>query len=129
MANNGYIHYILVRRDLPFGITLAMVAHAAAESNNGDHFVVAVLGVRNEHQLGKWHEKLTLLDIAHVDIVEPDPPWHGALMSIGVFPDKRDDISHIFSDLSAYYEYEGPRPTTSRSDIDIASQVDGIVGL
>jgi peptidyl-tRNA hydrolase len=99
------IHYILVRRDLPFGVTLAQVAHAAAESNNlAGHCTVAVLGVRNENRLKKISYKLKSKEVAHVDIREPDAPWNGQLMAVGVVPGEREDLASHFKDLQAYRE-------------------------
>ena len=113
------IHYILVRRDLPFGTTLAMVAHAG--QLGGFYSTVAVLGVRNERQLEKWCLKLADLDVLHEDIQEPDAPWNGALMAISVGPGYRDELSPHFRDLAPYYEFEGPTTTSSGPEPDLTT--------
>ncbi len=100
---NDYIHYILVRRDLPFGTTLAQVAHAAANTGQGQ-ITVAVLGVRDEPTLKRWADKLTKHNAAHAVIKEPDPPYNGAWTAIGVFPSLRSRLSPIFRKLTTYTE-------------------------
>lgn len=106
---NDTIHYILVRRDLPFGVTLAQVAHAAAESGHGQHHTVSVLGVKDEKALRKWAKRLSERGIPHGCIHEPDEPWNGALMAIGVDPGLRLRLSWHFKRLDTYRIYEGPR--------------------
>lgn len=103
------IHYIAVRRDLPFGTTLAMVAHAAAESNDlVGHCTVCVLGVRNERTLLKLHAKLNSYGIKNELVCEPDEPWNGAAMSLGVRPGSRDDLSPYFTKFQTYQVFQEP---------------------
>lgn len=42
--------------------------------------------VEDEAELALLAERLELASIAHVVIREPDPPWSGALMAIGITP-------------------------------------------
>jgi hypothetical protein len=42
--------------------------------------------VDNEAELALLAERLELASIPHVVIREPDPPWSGALMAIGIAP-------------------------------------------
>jgi hypothetical protein len=44
------------------------------------------LMVDNEAELALLAERLELASIAHVVIREPDPPWSGAVMAIGIAP-------------------------------------------
>lgn len=188
-----FTHYIIVRRDLPFGVTCAMVAHAAGESfyafakndergvmgggvtsarpGSGDtsgagggenpphsaslshdpevadscdicrgssekehpveapqglhtgrsqvqvpppaplddrrfeHIVArskidgiprptaVVLGARNEQRLQRLERLLRTRGVSFVAIREPDPPFHGQLMAIGLHPGDRDALA------------------------------------
>lgn len=45
-----------------------------------------VLGARNVSRLTNLSRALTVADIAHTSICEPDAPYHGALMAIGLWP-------------------------------------------
>lgn len=145
-------HYIIVRRDLPYGVICAMVAHAAGESfylynrpssstfraaadakalaegggenpSSGtsllggssvlersvsaersvvqfhpaqpiDMTTVVVLGARHEAKLARLERRLLDAGVAHVAIREPDTPYHGALMAIGLVPARRGDVAH-----------------------------------
>jgi hypothetical protein len=42
--------------------------------------------VDNEAELALLAERLELAAIPHVAVREPDPPWSGALMAIGIPP-------------------------------------------
>lgn len=85
-------HYCIVRDDLPRGVLAAQLIHAAGESGAGERGLYAVaLAVRGEAELRLVEDKLRFLEIAHRAIREPDPPWNGQLMAIGVVPMARDD--------------------------------------
>ena len=80
-------HYIVIRRDLPIGVLAAQVAHAAARSgphDERDH--VVILAVADEVELATVASSLAEVAVDHVQIFEPDPPWCGSLMAIGVRP-------------------------------------------
>ncbi|MCK5641794.1 MAG: hypothetical protein KAJ19_13410 [Gammaproteobacteria bacterium] len=65
-----------------------MVIHAAGESARGvapGTFAVA-LGAANEKALLRVEKRLRLAQIPHSAFREPDEPWSGALMSIGLEP-------------------------------------------
>lgn len=65
-----------------------MLIHAAGESANGvtpGTFAVA-LTAKDEHALKQVEEKLRWAEIPYSAFHEPDPPWSGALMSIGINP-------------------------------------------
>lgn len=76
--------------------------HAAGETGrvpNGTTYAV-VLGVKNEWELIKLHKKLSLSNIPHKCIYEPDEPYCGALMSIGLYPIKdRTPARHVLGKL------------------------------
>lgn len=122
------IHYLLVRRDLPFGVTLAQLAHAAADSmskwiNDSSYascsltrncwvtgpktsgMTVVVLGVKNERILKNWERKFQKRYnriLTFTSVREPDAPWNGQLMAIGVHPGPRDILGPIFKNLQTF---------------------------
>ncbi len=122
------IHYLLIRRDLPFGVTLAQLAHAAANSmenwlksetyvNDWDNEIdfpthepmtVVVLGVRDRISLERWARKLHKKGVKHTVVREPDAPWHNQMMAIGIWPGEKDDLSGHFKrlDLISYQNWE-----------------------
>ena len=67
----------------------AQLTHAAGESSPGNlpsGTRAIVLGVEDEAALARVLERVRLAEVAHVAIREPDPPWSGALMAIGLAP-------------------------------------------
>ena len=67
----------------------AQLVHAAGESAPGDlpsgtHAVV--LSVENEAALREVERRLFQFDVPYHAIREPDEPWCGALMAIGISP-------------------------------------------
>ena len=80
-------HYCVVRSDLPRGVLAAQLIHAAGESGPAESGTYAVaLAAKNEKQLRNVELRLQFDDIEHCAIREPDPPWNGALMAIGIKP-------------------------------------------
>jgi len=81
-------HVCIVRVDLPIGVLAAQLIHAAGESAEGvepgTHAIA--LRVANERELEHVEARLQRLDVPHAAIREPDSPWHGALMAIGIYP-------------------------------------------
>lgn len=55
--------------------------------------VVVILGARNEAKLRRLERQLVLAGIMHVAVREPDKPWDGALMAIGLMPGLKADLS------------------------------------
>ena len=65
-----------------------MLIHAAAESASGTipgTYAVA-LSAENEDALLRLEKRLTWEQIPHSAFREPDPPYNGALMAIGINP-------------------------------------------
>jgi peptidyl-tRNA hydrolase len=96
------VHYVVVRDDLPRGLLAAMVVHAAGESSPGNlaagtHAVV--LAAKDEATLRAAAERLTRAGIQHVCIDEPDAPYDGALMAIGVLPARKEVVRKALSSL------------------------------
>lgn len=81
-------HYVIVRADLPLGVLGAQITHAAGESSGevptGTYAVC--LAATDEEALARVEERLARYDVPHVAIREPDAPYHGALMAIGITP-------------------------------------------
>lgn len=132
-------HYIIVRRDLPTGVLLAMVAHAAGESfyrlcprssekehlqskqevsgsspDGGSTFnaadtIAIVLGARNEGRLTKLANALHHAGVPYVGIHEIDGEFAGQLMALGVVPGDRDLISPLVNDFHMLRELQ-PAP-------------------
>lgn len=82
-------HYCLVREDLPVGAIGAQLIHAAGESSPGDlpdgTFAVA-LAARSLGHIEHLERKLVQLEIPHVAVREPDAPYNGELVAIGIVP-------------------------------------------
>jgi peptidyl-tRNA hydrolase len=82
-------HYCVIRQDLPRGVLAAQLIHAAGESSRGilpPHTFAVALAAKDEAHLESLEQALRRLDIPHRAIREPDPPWNGALMAIGIVP-------------------------------------------
>lgn len=120
------IHYILVRRDLPFGKTLAMVGHAAADSMEQwarswlrykrKHLPITmvVLGVEDVRALVRAREKLTKAGLLHVPIRDnyylPDGSETPiSLLAIGVEPGARDFLAPFFKGYGTYKAPQGEK--------------------
>lgn len=83
---------MILRADLPLGVKVAQTIHAAGESSPGnlpaDTRAVA-LAARDEAHLLEIEAALTAAGMCFSAIREPDPPWSGALMAIGISPQPR----------------------------------------
>ena len=79
-----------MRSDLPLGVVAAQLVHAAGESAMDGRYLgiihAVVLATKDEAQLEKLEVLLQRKGIAHVAIREPDPPYYGQLMAIGIEP-------------------------------------------
>lgn len=79
-----------------------MCVHAAGESSPGNlpqDMHAVVLAAEGEAALVAVKEKLVRAGIAHVAIREPDAPWNGALMAVGVAPGKKEVLRRFLSSL------------------------------
>lgn len=95
-------HYVVVRRDLPIGVLAAQLVHAAGESSPGDLSPgtnAVVLAVSDEAALRAVAERLGRADIAFVRVEEPDAPYLGQLMAIGVRPAKKEVVRRALASL------------------------------
>ena len=78
---------MIVRRDVPWGVQAAMIVHAAGESAGGlEAGTHAVALHASPGELAALEQALAERGVPHAAIREPDPPWCGALMAIGLMP-------------------------------------------
>jgi hypothetical protein len=81
---------------------VAQTVHAAGESAMGGNYPGVIhavaLAVSDEAELEKLEEGLALAGIPHKAVREPDEPWNGQLMAIGIEPTKdRSSIRRLTS--------------------------------
>lgn len=97
-------HYVIVRSDLPHGVQVAQTIHAAGESCEGplpSGTIAIALSAKNESQLEDIAGRLWEAEIPHTVITEPDAPYNGQAMSIGIWPSHdRDRIRKVTSSLA-----------------------------
>ena len=96
-------HYVVVRSDLPHGVQVAQTIHAAGESCEGPlpsgTYAVA-LSVPDETSLRELARRLWDSEVPHKLILEPDAPYDGQAMAIGIFPTTdRDRVRRLTSSL------------------------------
>lgn len=80
----------------------AQLIHASGESSPGNlasNTYAVCLSARDEQHLLELEQKLIGHEIPHVAIREPDAPWNGALMSIGIVPCDRKFPKRVTSQL------------------------------
>lgn len=89
-----------MRADLPRGIQAAQIVHAAGESSPGNlspGTYAVVLAVANERLLVQAADVLRRKGIDFVMVFEPDPPYEGAPMAIGVRPGRKEALRRHLS--------------------------------
>jgi hypothetical protein len=99
-----------------------MLVHAAGESSPGnlsEGTYAIVLQVPDEAALIQLLLRLQRQGVHVTPIHEPDPPYLGQLMAIGVRPAKRSEIARFLSDLpllkdSSGSSKRGPRESVTR---------------
>lgn len=110
------VHYCLIREDLPPGVAAAQLVHAAGESfyyyGTSDKWapsdvsgtIAVVLGVADEAALLAVEARLQAADadVPFIAIREPDAPWNGQLMSIGMVPAAKERLASFFTGLKLY---------------------------
>ncbi len=95
-------HYVIVRQDLPLGIVCAQIVHAAGESSPGDLPVgtcAVVLAVENEARLLALERLLVENSVQFAAIREPDPPYGGQLMALGLAPIDKSAVYPLLKKL------------------------------
>jgi hypothetical protein len=93
----------LVRRDLPLGVQLAQVVHAAGESTQGvelpENTHAVALHARSQDELLAMEGKLRAAGIPHRSIREVDAPYEGQLLAIGIHPFAGQEVRRLLSSL------------------------------
>lgn len=93
---------MVIRADLPRGIQAANLVHAAGESSPGnlaEGTLAVVLVTPNEAALYALACRLEAAVVRFVRVVEPDAPFNGALMAIGLVPVMREEVRRHVSSL------------------------------
>lgn len=91
-----------MRSDLPRGLQAAQLVHAAGESSPGGipaGTYAIVLAVPDKHALAAEAYRLTKAGIAFVPIFEPDAPYNGELMALGLVPARKEALRRHLSSL------------------------------
>lgn len=79
-----------------------MLVHAAGESSPGDlpeDTFAIVLAVPSEAALARERDRLHAAGVSLVEIREPDAPYAGALMALGLRPARKEDLRKHVSQL------------------------------
>ena len=79
-----------------------MIAHAAGESSPGElprETYAFVLAARDELHLALEAERLEARAVRLVRIYEPDAPYRGALMALGLVPAQKEVLRRHVSSL------------------------------
>jgi hypothetical protein len=101
-SNKPLYHYCIIRADLPNGVQKAQLIHAAGESSPGKlpsgTFAVC-LAAENEAHLLELEQALLNRGIPHNSIREPDAPYLGSIMAIGIVPCDRRSVKSVTSKL------------------------------
>jgi hypothetical protein len=96
---------VIVRSDAPTGIQAAMILHAAGESAQlpdagaAHPPTRAVALCAPPAELAALARALADADVPHVAVHEPDAPWRGALMAIGLAPMPRARVRSLVAHL------------------------------
>lgn len=92
----------MTRRDLPRGTQAAQLIHAAGHSSPGnlpvDTFAIA-LTCEDELELRTLSKRLQDAGITHRRICEPDAPFNGQLMALGLPPAYKSFYRRYVSNL------------------------------
>lgn len=102
-ATKTLYHYVVVRSDLPHGVQVAQTIHAAGESCDGPlpsgTYAIA-LSVPDEPSLRELARRLWDSEVPHKVIEEPDSPYNGQAMALGIFPTTdRERVRRLTSSL------------------------------
>jgi polysaccharide deacetylase 2 family uncharacterized protein YibQ len=96
---------VIIRDDVSTGVQLAQTIHAAGQSAQvADAFpasppTVAVALAASPEALAALARALADADVRHVLVHEPDEPWCGALMAIGMVPSPRALVCRFVAHL------------------------------
>jgi hypothetical protein len=104
---NAPTQYIVLHRSCKVpGIAAAQASHAATECLRTlpvpSDTSVCVLVAECENDLVSLSERLTAAGIHHVLIREPDPPYNGAAVAVGVEPQDRSVVQPFVADFKVF---------------------------
>lgn len=95
---------MVLRADLPLGVTVAQTIHAAGVSASGhpvpDDTHAVALAVPDEAALLQLEAELQAAGVPFHAVREPDPPWNGQLMAIGLPPQLRGPLRALLGKLN-----------------------------
>jgi hypothetical protein len=98
-----WTHFCIVRRDLPRGTQAAQLIHAAGHSSPGMNLPAGTyaiaLSCKDEFELQTLSERLMAAEIPHHRICEPDEPYNGELMALGLPPAYKSTYRRFVSNL------------------------------
>jgi hypothetical protein len=126
---------VIVRSDAPPGVQAAQIVHAAGSeasrvrrrpsgedpkasrlekaqlvgASSASPPTVAVVLAASPEQLAALARALLEEDLPHVLVREPDEPWRGALMAIGVVPAHRERVRRTVAHLRPLHAAERSR--------------------
>lgn len=93
----------MTRRDLPRGTQAAQLIHAAGHSSPGEKLpqgtYAIALSCQDESELRALSERLEAAGIPHSRINEPDEPYNGQLMALGLPPAYKSTYRRFISNL------------------------------
>lgn len=93
--------YCITRADIPHGPQSAQLMHATREATAGmaanPHEYAIALTEPDEAALEALSFRLFQLGIPHKRIIEPDAPYNGQLMALGIPPMPRGQIGPLLS--------------------------------
>jgi hypothetical protein len=93
---------VIVRADLPKGLQAAQIVHATGDSVLEKHpegTYAIVLTTPDEGALSALADRLEAARVAFVRVYEPDLPWNGSLMALGIQPARKEGLRRHFSSL------------------------------
>ncbi len=106
---------MIVRSDAPAGVQLAQTIHAAGQSaqlagaDSASPPTIAVALAASCDELAAVARALGEADVRHVLVHEPDEPWRGALMAIGIVPSPRAHLRRLVAHLPLVREKDEDR--------------------
>lgn len=93
----------MTRRDLPRGTQAAQLIHAAGHSSPGTSLpsgtYAIALSCQDEAELREISTRLDAAGIHHHRICEPDAPFNGQLMALGLPPAYKSTYRRYISNL------------------------------
>lgn len=93
---------MVVRSDLPRGLQAAQIVHAAGESSPGnivEGTFAVVLTMPDEEALMGLGATLLRGRLPFTPVFEPDAPFNGQLMAIGIEPRRKEELRRYLSAL------------------------------